>query len=192
MKQKYLLFSMILLFFLIFFATSLSIFAATPNLELTPPNQTVLIGAKGTVNIVVEDVTNLMGADITLDFDNSKLKYDSADPGSFWSPEGLLVFSPLATGGSVNINLSAEVATVKSGSGTIITVTFERIASGVTDICFGSTDLRDEAWQFIPHTKGGCCSFSECIGDFNGDLQVNFGDLGIFAIAYRSTVGDDN
>ena len=162
------------------------------NLELTPATQTVLIGAKGTVNVVVEDVTNLMGADITLNFDDSILKYDSSAPGSFWSPEGLLVFSPLATGGSVNIQLSAEVANAKSGSGTIITVTFERIASGVTDICFGSTDLRDDAWQVIPHTKGGCCSFSECIGDFNGDLQVNFGDLGIFAMAYRSTVGDDN
>jgi hypothetical protein len=150
------------------------------NLQLTPATQTV------------EDVTNLMGADITLNFDDSILKYDSADPGSFWLPEGLLVFSAVATGGSVNIQLSAEVATVKSGSGTIITVTFERIASGVTDICFGDTDLRDEAWQVITHTKGGCCSFSECIGDFNGDLQVNFGDLGIFAMAYRSTVGDDN
>jgi hypothetical protein len=152
----------------------------------------VLIGAKGTVNIVVEDVTNLMGADITLNFDDSKLKYDSSAVGSFWLPEGVLVFSTVATGGSVNIQLSAEPATVKSGSGTIITVTFERIASGVTDICFGATDLRDEAWQVITHTKGGCCSFTECIGDFNGDLQVNFGDLGIFAIAYRSTVGDDN
>ena len=162
------------------------------NLKLNPANQTVLNGAKGTVDIVVEDVTNLMGADITLNFDDSKLKYDSSAPGSLWSPEGLLVFSPLATGGSVNIQLSAEVANAKTGSGTIITVTFERIASGVTNICFGTTELRDEAWQVITHTKGGCCSFSECIGDFNGDLQVNFGDLGIFAMAYRSTVGDDN
>ena len=133
----------------------------TPNLKLTPATQSVTVGNQGTVNVVVEDVTNLMGADITLNFDDSILKYDSSAPGSFWSPEGLLVFSPLATGGSVNIQLSAEVANAKSGSGTIITVTFERIASGVTDICFGSTDLRDEAWQVITHTKGGCCSFTE-------------------------------
>ena len=133
----------------------------TANLKLTPATQSVPIGTEGTVSVVVENVTNLMGADITLNFDNSKLRYDSAAVGSFWLPEGVLIFSAVATGGSVNIQLSAEPATVKSGSGTIITVTFERIASGVTDICFGSTDLRDEAWQVITHTKGGCCSFTE-------------------------------
>ena len=130
------------------------------NLKLTPASQTVTVGNQGTVNVVVENVTNLMGADITLTFDNTKLSYISAAAGSFWLPEGLLIFSPLATGGSVNIQLSAEAANIKSGTGTIITVTFERIASGVTDICFGTTDLRDASWQAITHTKGGCCSFN--------------------------------
>ena len=161
MKQKYLLLSMIPLFFLIFFATSLSIFAVTPNLELTPATQYVLIGNEGTVNVVVENVTNLMAADITLNFDDTKLQYNSAAVGSFWLPEGVLVFSPLATGGSLNIQLSAEPAFSKSGTGTIITVNFERIAAGVTDICFGDTTLVNHDGNGITHTKGGCCSFNE-------------------------------
>ncbi|GAF91343.1 unnamed protein product, partial [marine sediment metagenome] len=109
MKQKYLLLTMILFVFLVS-ATSLSIFAATPNLQLTPDTQSVLIGNEGTVNVVVEDVTNLMAADITLNFDDTKLKYNYSAVGSFWLPEGVLVFSPLATGGSLNIQLSAEPA----------------------------------------------------------------------------------
>ena len=31
-----------------------------------------------------------------------------------------------------------------------------------------------------------------CTGDLNGDLQVNYSDLVIFAMAYRATPGDAN
>jgi len=44
MKEKYLLWSMILFVFLIFSAAFLSVSAVTPNLELTPSTQSVTVG----------------------------------------------------------------------------------------------------------------------------------------------------
>jgi hypothetical protein len=48
MKQKYLLLSMIIFAFL-FSATSFSVLAVTPNLELTPPTQSVTVGSQANI-----------------------------------------------------------------------------------------------------------------------------------------------
>jgi len=44
------------------------------------------------------------------------------------------------------------------GSGTIMTVTFDTIASGSTNITLGATDLRDNNNVSITHTTGSGCS----------------------------------
>jgi hypothetical protein len=56
MKQKYIL---LILLAIIISTTSLSVLAVTPNLELTPSTQSVGIGNQATVNILVQDVTDL-------------------------------------------------------------------------------------------------------------------------------------
>ena len=128
-----------------------------PKLELTPASQSVLVGNQGTINIVVEDVTNLLSGDITLSFDDSKLTYISSALGSFFS-DGFK--SALATGGSLNIAFATTDVVKPSGTGTVLTVTFERIDSGVTDICFDTTVLTNQDGIDFPHTKGGCVSFN--------------------------------
>ena len=136
------------------------------NLKLTPSSQSVSVRAQGTVNIGVENVTDLMAANITLTFDNAVLQYvpNSAAEGDFWLPEGVLLLQGEVTApGTLNILILADPLEYKSGSGTIITVAFERIASGVTDISFGDTELAEPGTppdSLIPHTKGGCCSFN--------------------------------
>ncbi len=127
------------------------------NLKLTPASQTVLIGNEGTVNIVVENVTNLLSGDITLTFDDSKLAYISSALGSFFS-NGFK--DALATGGSLNIAFATTDVVKPSGTGTVLTVTFERIASGVTDICFDTTVLTNQGGIDFPHTQGGCAFFN--------------------------------
>ena len=160
MKQKYLLLSMILLFFLIFFATSLSIFAVVPNLELTPATQSVPIGTEGTVNVVVEDVTALMAASITLNFDTTKLQYVSSAIGNFFLP-GFIAGVDDSITGSVTIDFLNLEDEKPSGTGTILTVNFERIAAGDTNITFGATELINGDGNDIVHTKGGGCSFTD-------------------------------
>jgi len=186
MKQKYLLLSMILFVFLIS-ATSLSVFAVTPNLELTPATQSVPIGTEGTVNVVVENITNLMAASITLNFDAAKLEYVSSAPGSFFTNAFIVGATPGS--GSVTIEMMT-LAEKPSGTGTILTVVFERIDGGTTTITFGATELTNDSGNSITHTKGSGCSFGDLLGDFDGDCQVSFPDLIIFALAYNTTPGD--
>ena len=159
------------------------------NLELTPPTQSVLVGNQGTVEIEVENVINLLSGNIILTFDETKLAYRSSALGGFFG-DGFK--DALATGGSLNIAFATTDEVKPSGSGTILTVNFERIASGVTDICFGVTVLTNQDGIDFAHDQGGCCSFAECTGDLNGDLQVNYNDLVIFAMAYRATTGSAN
>jgi hypothetical protein len=198
MKEKYLLWSMILFVFLIFFAASLSVFAVTSNLELTPSTQLVTVGNQGTINIVAEDVTDLKGANITLEFDASKLQYISSVDGGF-IPIAILTEQLIDNaGGTVILNIAGMGATAcANGTGTIINVTFERIVDGNTNITFGATELKDKYNNTITHTTGSGCSFVSCLGDFGGpngypDGVIDFEDLMIFALAYGSTPSDAN
>jgi len=197
MKQKYSLLNMILFVFLILFsATSLSVLAASPNLELTPSIQSVNLGNQATINVVVEDVTDLKGASIILNFDASKLQYISSVAGSF-IPDATLMDSN--TNGSITLDVAGlGTFSYASGTGTIITVVFERIAAGNTDITFGITELRDKDNIFLTHSTGSGCLIISLPGDFGGpnngppDGAIDFEDLMIFAMAYGTTPADAN
>ena len=130
----------------------------TPNLKLTPSSQTVSQGSQATINVVVEDVTDLRGASVTLNFDASKLQYSSSTAGSFIPNATLMANS---TNGSVNLDIAGLGASGYHGglgTGTIITVKFDTIAIGNTNITFGATTLRDKDNNNITHTKSssGC------------------------------------
>ena len=166
------------------------------NLELTPSNQSVTVGNQATINVEVEEVTNLRGANITLNFDASKLQYVSSTNGGFIPSATLLEQSIDNIYGSVILDI-ASLTGFASGTGTIITVAFERIATGNTNITFGTTELRDKYNNTIVHTTGSGCSFVSCLGDFGGpngypDGVIDFEDLMIFALAYGSTPSDSN
>jgi len=127
------------------------------NLKLTPPSQTVTVGNQATINIIVEGVTDLLGANITLNFDATKLQYVSSAPGSFFSNAVIMPTTPDNINGSVTLAL-ATLAETPSGTGTIITVVFNTIASGSANITFGATELRDKDNNSIAHTTGSGCS----------------------------------
>ena len=180
----------------IFSATSLSVLAASPNLELTPSIQSVNLGNQGTINVVVEEVTDLKGASVILNFDASKLQYISSAAGIF-IPDATLMDS--STNGSITLDVAGlGTSSYASGTGTIITVVFERIAAGNTDITFGVTELRDKNNIFITHSTGSGCLITSLPGDFGGpnndppDGVVDFEDLMILALAYGSTLADSN
>lgn len=192
MKQKYLLLTMILFVFL-FSTTTLSVFAVTPNLELTPPTQSVTVGNQANMNVEVEEVTNLKGANITLNFDASKLQYISSADGGFIPSAILLEQSIDNTNGTVILDIAGLGASAyASGTGTIMRAVFERIATGNINVTFGTTELRDKDNITITHTKGSGCLITSLISDFYPDGCVDFEDLMIFAMAYSSCSGDAN
>ena len=130
----------------------------TPNLKLTPSSQTVTQGSQATINVVAEDITDLKGASITLNFDASKLEYSSSTAGSFIPNATLMANS---TNGSVTLDIAGLGASgyhSGMGTGTIIIVKFDTIATGNTNITFGATILRDKDNNTITHTKSSGCS----------------------------------
>lgn len=174
----------------IFSTTSLSVLAASPNLELIPSPQLVAVGNQANINVLVEDVTDLRGASIILNFDASKLHYISSAEGSFIHDAKLITSS---TNGSIILDVAGlGTFSYASGTGIVITIVFERIATGNTNITFGATELRDKDNITIVHTTGGGCLITSLLGDFNSDNHVDFEDLMIFALAYGSCTGDGN
>jgi hypothetical protein len=132
----------------------------TPNLKVTPSSQTVTLDSQATINVVVEDVTDLKGASVTLNFDASKLQYSSSTAGNFIPNANLFASS---TNGSVTLDIAGLGASgyhSGMGTGTIIIVKFDTIAMGNTNITFGSTTLRDKDNNTITHTKGSGCSIT--------------------------------
>ena len=171
-----------------------------PNLKLTPSTQSVGVNDFGTVNVIVEDATDLRGANISLNFDASKLQYSSSSNGDFIPNDTLQVISIDNTNGSVTLDiagLSTSGYHSGTGTGTIIIVVFERIATSNANITFGTTQLRDKDNNTIIHTTGSGCLLTNLLGDFGGpngspDCIVDFEDLMIFALAYGSTPSDAN
>jgi hypothetical protein len=131
----------------------------TPNLKLTPSSQTVSQGIQVTINVVVENVTDLRGASVTLNFDASKLQYNSSSAGSF-IPSSTLLDSSTSSSVTLDIaGLGTSGYHSGMGTGTIIIVVFDTIATASpTNITFGSTTLRDKDNITISHTKGSGCS----------------------------------
>ena len=130
----------------------------TPRLKLTPSSQTVSQGNQITIDVEVEDVTDLKGASITLNFDASKLEYSSSTSGGF-IPNATLMAN--TTNGSATFDIAGLGASSYHsgiGTGTIITVIFDTIDNGNTNITFGTTTLRDKNNNAITHTKSSGCS----------------------------------
>jgi len=127
-----------------------------PNLELLPHTQKAKIGESFSINVEVENVTDLLGASITLNFNHVAMPFLSAKPGSFFSDAVVL---PDLSGphGSITLNLESLAGPV-SGTGNIVIVSFIAvIKSNNYPITFGVTELKDKDNQIIVHTTGSGC-----------------------------------
>jgi hypothetical protein len=134
----------------------------TPRLKLTPSSQTVSQGSQVTIEVVVENVTDLRGANITLNFNASKLQYSSSDDGNFIPNDTLQVKNIDNTNGSVTLDIAGLGTSgyhSGMGTGTIMIIEFDTIATtNRTNITFGATILRDKDNNNITHTRGSGCS----------------------------------
>ena len=100
-----------------------------------------------------------MGGTITLDFDASILQYSSSSEGGFIPNADLWEYSIDNNNGSVVLD-TAGLGTMgyASGEGRMMSVTFNTISTGSSNISFGTTNLFDKNSNPINHTKGGSSS----------------------------------
>ena len=136
-----------------------------PNLKLIPSTQSVIMGSQATIDVVVEDVTDLRGANIILNFDPVGLQYVSSADGGFIppipdAPDATLMEGNIDnTNGTVTLDIAGfGVSAYASGTGTIMIVVFDTIDKGNANITFGTTNLRDKNNKEIIHTQGSGCS----------------------------------
>ena len=136
--------------------------AQGPTVVIKPPSGEVAVGATTTVDIYIEDVTNLYGAEVHLTFDPALLEVADADPGmagvqiqagTFLNPYFPAQNIVDQAAGKIDFAISQGPNDQPvSGSGVLATVTFQGKAAGTSAINFVSVILADNEGEPINAT----------------------------------------
>ncbi len=130
------------------------VFAQATTTSLLPALQAVSIGGQVTVTLRVDNVTNLNGYQANLQFDPALVQVVDADsvmPGvqvqvlnTFLQPDMLLTNSVNNTAGTIMCTVMQMAPTSPvSGSGDLLSITFQGLANGTSDIAFVTLNLFD-------------------------------------------------
>lgn len=132
---------------------------------IDPPTSEVAVGATTTVNIRIENVEDLYGAEVHLDFDPGLLEVVDADsgtagvqiqPGTFPSPDFTGQNSVDQAAGKINFAVAQMPPHEPvSGSGVLATVTFQGEAAGTLAINFIDVILSDRDGEPIDAAPQG-------------------------------------
>jgi Cohesin domain len=138
--------------------------ASVASVEVSPPSQTVHLGDAAQVDILVNNVANLYGAEIHLTFDQTIVFAQGTDPAT---TKVQVALGPLLTSGDyfvavnsgdnmkgrIDVGLTELNPTAPvSGSGAVIQVTFRAHAVGTTNIHIASALLADRDGMVIDAT----------------------------------------
>jgi len=153
--------------------TSTPTATAMPPTETTvlisPPSQEAFIGQSTTVDIRIEQVTGLFGAEVHLSFDPAKLEVQDANPavagvqievGTFPDPAGGRGFVAQNSADNSTGKIDYAVTLISpsqpvSGSGVLARVTFKAIGGGTSPVAFISALLSDQTGTQIPAAAAG-------------------------------------
>jgi general secretion pathway protein D len=128
----------------------------TPVLSLRPSAPEVNQNGSFTVNVQVDNVSELFSAPMRVKYDNKTLKLLEVVQGDFMKGDGQQVTfaeSKAEADGVAIINLNRVPGSGGiSGSGTLVTLKFQAIAKGTTAINFQDVALRDAKLQNITIT----------------------------------------
>lgn len=139
---------------------------------LSPQSATVTAGGTTTVDIRIENVTGLYGAEVHLTFDSALLEVVDADQatdgiqilaGSFLKPEVVPQNEVDLAGGKIDFAVSQMLPSeAVTGSGVLATVTFKGKAAGTSDVNFTNVLLANQSGNPIDAaTQGGTVTITE-------------------------------
>jgi len=124
------------------------------KVTISPAAQSVEAGQQATVQVMIEDVSNLYGAEVHLSFDPTLLNVSSITPGAFPDPaSGSVVSDYDNAAGTVYyaITLLAPAPAV-DGSGVLCDVTFNALTEGISPVTITDAILADVQGAEIPVT----------------------------------------
>jgi LysM repeat protein len=121
------------------------------GIRVQPPNQQLKLGDTTAVEIWIDNVTDLVGVDIQLQFNPEVLQVQDIDsgqegvqiqPGNFLSPDFVIDNRAENTTGSIFYALVQVAPTSPvSGSGWLATISFRAVAEGNSQLAFTSAQL---------------------------------------------------
>lgn len=128
-------------------------------IKVEPASTTLNNGETVKINIVIENVSNLIGADVALTFNPAVLQAQDGDAakdglqvevGPFLSPDFVIANTiDNATGTAQYALTQLPTSNPASGTGVIASITFEAIANGTSDLTLTKTDLPSDQAQPI-------------------------------------------
>jgi len=134
-----------------------AVFPAAPaqtTVRIAPPSSTVTAGSTVTLDVEVQNVTNLHLFHVVLHFDNTVLRCESATNGGFL-PETFFFRDPPVLPSDTARYLTVDDALsglqTRSGSGIFFTVQFTALQPGVSTVALEQVVLRDGSNQNIAH-----------------------------------------
>ncbi|MSP13623.1 MAG: hypothetical protein EXR62_11795 [Chloroflexi bacterium] len=133
-----------------------SLSTCSTQLTIAPASQQVSQGGQVTVDLRVEGITNLYGADVTLNFNKDLLEVVDADgnggngvqiqPGTFLNPANATITYNMVDNSTGMIRFAISLlnpAPAATGSGVLARVTFRGKTVGTSPVAWTSISLRD-------------------------------------------------
>lgn len=136
--------------------------AVTPKVYMDPASKSVNSGSSFTVNIYIENVTNLFYANVYLSYDPAKITYTGSAEGSFLKQGGATVnfnhYVPPVQNGELVMGITrlGSSSGGASGTGILCSATFSAVATGTSTITInqGSSGFRNVNNSDIQITVG--------------------------------------
>ena len=148
---------------------------ALPLLWLNPTNPVTSVGNVVDVDIQLDDVTDVYGAEMALSINPTFVKVIGAQPTPGTCPQPNFVPTNTAdnTAGTINYAATQLSPTAACNGGVVATITFECIAEGVSPVTFGATLISDPNGTPIAHgTQNGTVECQQVAIDIRGSVAL--------------------
>jgi LysM repeat protein len=133
--------------------------------RVAPASQQIEVGQTTTVEVRIDDVTDMAAAEVELQFSAAVLQVQDADPakegvqiqpGDFPAPDFVVENAADNATGIIRYALT-QLAPKEpiSGSGLLASITFQGIAAGSSDLTFNLVNLANGQGQMIPSSNQG-------------------------------------
>ncbi|CAG0975137.1 Protease 1 [Anaerolineae bacterium] len=159
-------------------------------MRINPPVSSASVGLPITVAVMISNVTNLGSFQFTLGFDPARVQVQALTLGEFPGSTGR-TFTPIgptidngngtATFGAFSLGGTPPGP---SGSGNLAYIRLQPISGGVTALTLSNVQASTvSGGSFEVITQTGTLSIAACLGDFDGDGDVDI--LDVQRVAYR-------